>query len=183
MTFSITKPNETAVTLARKIGYTPSGVNDENEYSLVRPVGGGRKGYPRFHIYVKKEEDRGVFNINLHLDQKQPSYGDNTAHSGEYEGDIIDKEADESEFPVLDNCYRILMTRSVHWADELDIVLISSIWTTRDSYRVVQDALGVDPLRKRLARDLLWYFSPDVIIVPLWDMSAGEVKDIIKEAK
>lgn len=46
--------------------------------------------YPRFHIYV---EDRGSdVSISLHLDQKQATYGENHAHSGEYEGAAIEQE-------------------------------------------------------------------------------------------
>lgn len=46
--------------------------------------------YPRFHVYV---EDRGNdVTINLHLDQKKPSYGTNHAHSGEYDGKTVENE-------------------------------------------------------------------------------------------
>jgi len=47
--------------------------------------------YPRFHIYVHEETDALV--INLHLDQKKPSYGSAAAHSGEYEGETVAAEA------------------------------------------------------------------------------------------
>jgi len=92
MHFSIKKPNETVISIARKIGYKPMGVTPENEYNLARTLAG--RDYPRFHIYVKKDELEGVFQINLHLDQKHPSYGHQTAHSGEYEGEIVEKEAE-----------------------------------------------------------------------------------------
>jgi hypothetical protein len=91
MEFKITKPSETVVTLSRRIGYRPMGVSSDNEYNLVRPLAG--QNYPRFHIYVKKDKD-GVFYFNLHLDQKQPSYQGSSAHSGEYEGDLIEQEAE-----------------------------------------------------------------------------------------
>ena len=92
MNFKIEKPNETVVSLARRIGYRPVGVDADNEYNLVRPL--DRSGYPRFHIYVKKNNETGVFSISLHLDQKKPSYKGSTAHSGEYEGEIVEKEAE-----------------------------------------------------------------------------------------
>jgi len=92
MNLSIKKPNETVISIARKIGYRPLGVTPENEYNLVRPLAG--RHYPRFHIYVKKRELEGVFQINLHLDQKHPSYERQTAHSGEYDGEIVEKEAE-----------------------------------------------------------------------------------------
>ena len=49
-------------------------------------------GYPRFHLYANETDDKYI--LNLHLDQKRPSYGKETAHSGEYDGEIIEKEAE-----------------------------------------------------------------------------------------
>ena len=89
MKILIENKNETVVTLARKIGYRPMGVDEKGEYNLVRPLS---RDYPRFHIYVKKEGD--TFYINLHLDQKQPSYKGSSAHSGEYEGELVEREAE-----------------------------------------------------------------------------------------
>ena len=50
------------------------------------------QNYPRFHIYLKQAGDKLIF--NLHLDQKAPIYKGVHAHSGEYEGPIIEDEAD-----------------------------------------------------------------------------------------
>lgn len=47
--------------------------------------------FPRFHVYVENEGDYVVF--DLHLDQKRPSYGNETMHSGEYEGGAVEREA------------------------------------------------------------------------------------------
>jgi len=47
-------------------------------------------GYPRFHLYINEEEKKYIF--NLHLDQKKPSYGKETAHSGEYNGKVVEEE-------------------------------------------------------------------------------------------
>lgn len=33
------------------------------------------------------------FIINLHLDQKKPSYAGTSAHAGEYEGPVVEREA------------------------------------------------------------------------------------------
>lgn len=77
------------MSIARAIGYRPMGVSTDNEYNLVRPLAG--RNYPRFHIYVRKDTE-GIFHFNLHLDQKQPSYQGSSAHSGEYEGDLIEQE-------------------------------------------------------------------------------------------
>jgi len=49
------------------------------------------RGYPRFHIYIKEGKDNYL--INLHLDQKRPSYGKYTAHSGEYNSETVKIEA------------------------------------------------------------------------------------------
>ena len=51
-----------------------------------------RDHYPRFHIY--SEERSGQYFLNLHLDQKKVSYKGHTAHSGEYDGDLIAKEGE-----------------------------------------------------------------------------------------
>lgn len=48
--------------------------------------------YPRFHAYV---EDRGEnWQINLHLDQRATMYEGVTAHSGEYEGEVVEREGE-----------------------------------------------------------------------------------------
>lgn len=62
--------------------------NTKGETSYVRVFGPG--GYPRFHCYVEIKD--GGFGINLHLDQKKPTYGEHTAHSGEYDGLVVEQE-------------------------------------------------------------------------------------------
>ncbi len=57
--------------------------------SYVRRV--GSDAYPRYHCYVQPVGERLV--INLHLDQKQPSYGGTAAHAGEYDGPLVEAEA------------------------------------------------------------------------------------------
>lgn len=47
--------------------------------------------FPRFHIYGKRTKDG--WELNLHLDQKRPSYEEGKAHAGEYGGELIEKEA------------------------------------------------------------------------------------------
>ena len=78
------------INLARELGYRPLDVSAGGEFNLIRPVRGD--DYPRFHIYAKEEGGKIVF--NLHLDQKKPSYQGSPAHSGEYEGELIEKEAE-----------------------------------------------------------------------------------------
>ena len=48
--------------------------------------------YPRFHVYIKEESAGFVF--NLHLDQRQPIYAGVTAHSGEYDGEVVEREGE-----------------------------------------------------------------------------------------
>ena len=49
------------------------------ELSFVRRLAG--EDYPRFHIYARPEETHNLV-INLHLDQKRPSYEGSSAHGG-----------------------------------------------------------------------------------------------------
>lgn len=62
----------------------------DNEISYARSLDPGRF-YPRFHAYL--EEGGKEFIINLHLDAKKPSYAGTSAHSGEYDGPVVEKEA------------------------------------------------------------------------------------------
>lgn len=65
-------------------------------YNFIRSVAGGEEmsfqraleygGWPRFHVYVKDEGDFLV--INLHLDQKRPSYAGSAAHNAEYDSEL-----------------------------------------------------------------------------------------------
>jgi hypothetical protein len=68
----------------RQGGYMPF----HNSYIKIL----SRSGYPRFHLYVNETDNQYV--LNLHLDQKKPSYGKETAHSGEYEGEVVEREAE-----------------------------------------------------------------------------------------
>ncbi len=74
--------------LMRDCGYHFLDKNEENsEYNFVRPP----RSYPRFHIYLKVENENLIF--NLHLDQKRPIYKGTIAHSGEYDGEVVEQEA------------------------------------------------------------------------------------------
>lgn len=75
--------------IMREIGYFED-VNSRGQLNYIYPLSG--RDYPRFHIYPKKIE--GGFELNLHFDMKKPSYSGSHAHNGEYEGDIIEKEAE-----------------------------------------------------------------------------------------
>lgn len=90
MRFIAPKINESIVSLVRRFGYAPLG-SEGDEFSCVRILGQGRGQYPRFHLFIKQGDD-GSLIFNLHLDQKKPLYKGVSAHSGEYEGEVIEKE-------------------------------------------------------------------------------------------
>ncbi len=46
--------------------------------------------FPRFHLYL--EENKMEWLLNLHLDQKAPVYSGVTAHSGDYDGPVVEQE-------------------------------------------------------------------------------------------
>lgn len=88
MIFVIKNPKENPLNLARRIGYYFLG-QEKDELSFIRPL--ERGGYPRFHLYLKENEGEIIF--NLHLDQRRPVYQGAPAHAGEYEGPVIEQEA------------------------------------------------------------------------------------------
>lgn len=75
--------------LMRGLGYTFEGKDEaKNELAFTRPA----RGYPRFHVFIINKE--GGIIVNLHLDQKKPSYKGSPAHSGEYDTEIVEKEVE-----------------------------------------------------------------------------------------
>jgi hypothetical protein len=60
----------------------------QGETSYIRRMTNGE--FPRFHAYIGVKPDG--FQVNLHLDQKAPTYGENTAHNGEYDGETVELE-------------------------------------------------------------------------------------------
>ncbi len=91
MQFTLNNPlKDNIYNFMRKAGYFSLGGSRETELNYIRPMA-GRSGYPRFHLYLKKEGETWVF--NLHLDQKKPIYEGTTAHSGEYDSDLVEQEA------------------------------------------------------------------------------------------
>ena len=92
MKFVCQKPRDNITNIGRSIGYRFFGTTADDEFNLVRPLG---RDYPRFHLYLK---DQGkTLEFSLHLDQKKPSYGHETAHSGEYEGELVEAEKQRIE--------------------------------------------------------------------------------------
>ncbi|MBI2609581.1 hypothetical protein HYW53_00190 [Candidatus Giovannonibacteria bacterium] len=81
--------NKNLLDFMRNCGYVPIDRTPEGELNCVKSLMGG--DYPRFHCYVK-EEGNTLF-LNLHLDQKKPSYSGSSRHSGDYEGEVVTDEA------------------------------------------------------------------------------------------
>ena len=75
--------------LLRRCGYAEQ-VTRLGKISYSRRAGGGE--FPRFHAYIDRINNG--FTVNLHLDQKAACYSGTTAHSGEYDGELVEKEAD-----------------------------------------------------------------------------------------
>lgn len=73
----------------RRCGYGQHRTRN-GETSYVKRVHGD--WYPRFHIYILIEKEKIIF--NLHLDQRAPVYEGVTAHAGEYDGVVVEKEAE-----------------------------------------------------------------------------------------
>ena len=97
MEFQIKNIQKSTPDLMRSIGYQPAYFQKPGEVSIVRQL--TRNDYPRFHLYIKETSDKGQgistknLNFSLHLDQKKPSYEGSTGHSGDYDGDVVEGEA------------------------------------------------------------------------------------------
>ena len=89
MKFEVSLGRENIVGAMRRCGYVPDGQDEKTgELRFYRSIRGGR--YPRFHIYCSVSDEKAI--LNLHLDQKQPSYAGSSAHSGEYDGPLVEAE-------------------------------------------------------------------------------------------
>ncbi|MDD4990120.1 MAG: hypothetical protein PHW31_02310 [Candidatus Pacebacteria bacterium] len=83
------KAQENIGVAMRSAGYHKIEKDGQNsQLNFIKPL--SRVGYPRFHIYLK--ECKSEYIVSLHLDQKRPVYKGAKAHSGEYEGEILEKE-------------------------------------------------------------------------------------------
>ncbi|HEY4499618.1 MAG TPA: hypothetical protein VJH70_00590 [Candidatus Paceibacterota bacterium] len=82
--------NVTPAILMRNCGYvTIENPHKNNEISYARNLHAGNF-YPRFHVYIEKTRQDTV--LSLHLDAKKPSYEGANAHSGEYDGELVETE-------------------------------------------------------------------------------------------
>lgn len=90
MRFAIPKLAISPTFFLRKCGYIEiQNPHKNNEISYARSLDPGRF-YPRFHVYL--ESDKSGFGISIHMDAKKPSYEGSSAHSGEYDGPIVEGE-------------------------------------------------------------------------------------------
>ncbi|OGZ65780.1 MAG: hypothetical protein A2822_01195 [Candidatus Staskawiczbacteria bacterium RIFCSPHIGHO2_01_FULL_41_41] len=90
MQFEIKNIQKSTSDLMRTIGYQPAYFQKPGEVSIVRQLTGN--DYPRFHLYIKQSGPD--FNFSLHLDQKKPSYEGQTGHNGDYDGEVVEGEAE-----------------------------------------------------------------------------------------
>jgi hypothetical protein len=93
MKFSVKLSGKTLYNTMRQAGYAPaltktSASKPGNELVFYRSLSG--QDFPKFHIYAAAAD--GIASLNIHLDQKKPSYSGSHAHAGEYEGDLIETE-------------------------------------------------------------------------------------------
>ncbi len=73
----------------RRVGYALITNRRGATKSFVRRL--DRDQFPRFHLYVEDYGDS--WSLNLHLDQRAPIYQGVTAHGGEYDGSVVEREA------------------------------------------------------------------------------------------
>lgn len=91
MRFEVNLPKENTMVFMRRCGYASEGVDSKtNELKFSKYLGAA---YTRFHAYCAENNDDRRVMVSLHLDQKRPSYKGASAHSGEYEGPLLEAEA------------------------------------------------------------------------------------------
>ncbi len=99
MQLKINNLQENPANLLRRAGYSFQR-HAGNEMSFIRPL--ALAGYPRFHMYARVE-DTFTLIVNIHLDQKKETYGDDTRHHGEYENSDALKTEVERILPILNS--------------------------------------------------------------------------------
>lgn len=99
------KFNINAEQFLRRNGYAFIVDRRRGKESFVRRMGSGY--YPRFHVYVKREDNKIIF--DLHLDQKQTSYAGSHMHNAEYDGETVEAEINRLK-NIIANEFRTLNT-------------------------------------------------------------------------
>jgi hypothetical protein len=87
MKFVFKKGEKNILDIFQKAGYSYRGVVG-GDMSFIKRV--GLDEYPHYHIYVKSDGDNMI--LNMHLDQKKPSYESASAHNAEYDSELVEKE-------------------------------------------------------------------------------------------
>ena len=87
---------DTPLNLLRRLGYAFLRRDERTgEMSFAKRMSSG--DYPRFHIFAGQNA-KGDTTLNLHLDQKKPSYQGSSSHSGEYQDEgVLKQEAERIE--------------------------------------------------------------------------------------
>ena len=90
MKFAINLSGKTLYTFMRECGYAPDEFEQARELVFHRFLAG--RSYPKFHAYCTVSQDTKSATLNLHLDQKQPSYKGSHAHNAEHSGPVVEAE-------------------------------------------------------------------------------------------
>ncbi len=85
------KAGENIHQLMRKARYRFLGTDEKAGWlSYARPL--GQDFYPRFHLYANEQNKE--LECTLHLDQRRPRYQGTTAHNADYDGELVQQEAE-----------------------------------------------------------------------------------------
>ena len=90
MKFTIPKPEGGIRTRILRAGYHEHRDPYTGKMSFSHRLGSYH--YPRFHLYITEGETEVL--CDLHLDQKQASYAGSHMHSGEYDGETVEREVE-----------------------------------------------------------------------------------------
>lgn len=99
MKFSINLSGKTLYSFMRECGYSPQNEPRTRSFGTVRGELAFHRFltgrfYPKFHAYCALAADKKTAAINLHLDQKKPSYKGAHAHNAEHSGPVVEAEAE-----------------------------------------------------------------------------------------
>ena len=86
----------------RRAGYTFITERESGQESFARRL--TRDFYPRFHVYFTSaaaSDGQEMITFNLHLDQKRPGYAGQSRHNAEYDGDVVEREAERLKSLML----------------------------------------------------------------------------------
>ncbi|MFA6098594.1 MAG: hypothetical protein WCV50_02375 [Patescibacteria group bacterium] len=75
--------------LLNRLGYHQNVDRQSGQASFARRLGGYL--YPRFHVYINENQEQ--YEINVHFDEKKASYAGTSRHSGQYDSELVQAEA------------------------------------------------------------------------------------------